>query len=133
MLIEYGNSTLTEEHPELSAVQLGPSVVRMGLKPVPPGAAGEQMLLAWYLHHTPYINVDASVLDGAPVFMGTTVPLKSLFDCLLSGRTIDDFLHDHPSVPRKAVLAVLSSPLTRFYERISKATASAAMPSSRPR
>lgn len=131
MLVEYGEPT--EEHPEFTPSQLGPPVVRIGLKPVPPGAEGEKILLAWYQRQTPHIRVDASVLGGVPVFADTLVPIKSLFDCLLGGDTLDNFLRDHPSVPREVALAVLSSQLTLFYERISKATASAAMPSSRPR
>jgi hypothetical protein len=47
--------------------------------------------------------------------------------------TADDCLRDHPDLTRAVVLAVLSSRMTVSYERISKATASEAMPSSRPR
>jgi uncharacterized protein (DUF433 family) len=131
--VEFGSPTLTDEHPELDLTLAGPPVRRIGLKPVPPGPEGEKMRLDWYQSKTPYIRVDPTILGGTPVFTDTLVPLKSLFDCLLARGTLDDFLRDHPAVSREAALAVLTSHMTLFYERISKATASDAMPSSRPR
>ena len=41
------------------------------------------------------------------VFIGTRVPVQSLFDHLESGESIDDFLEGFPSVKREQVLAVL--------------------------
>jgi len=37
------------------------------------------------------INVDADILGGTPVFCGTRVPVKNLFDYLETGETVDDF------------------------------------------
>jgi len=50
------------------------------------------------------INVDADILGGTPVFSGTRVPIKNLFDYLETGETITDFLQDFDSVqPYQAV------------------------------
>ena len=53
------------------------------------------------------IHVDSDILGGTPVFWGTRVPVKNLFDYLETGETIDDFLLDFESVQRKQALRVL--------------------------
>jgi uncharacterized protein (DUF433 family) len=50
---------------------------------------------------------DAEILGGEPVFRGTRVPVKSLFDHLEAGDSIDDFLDGFPSVKREQVIALL--------------------------
>ena len=50
------------------------------------------------------INVDADILGGTPVFFGTRVPIKNLFDYLETGETVNNFLQDFDSVqPYQAV------------------------------
>lgn len=53
------------------------------------------------------INIDPEILGGTPVFMGTRVPVESLFDHLKHGYTIEYFLKDFPSVTREQVEALL--------------------------
>ena len=53
------------------------------------------------------IHSDPDVLGGTPVFANTRVPVRSLFDHLEAGETIDDFLEGFPSVKREQVIAVL--------------------------
>jgi uncharacterized protein (DUF433 family) len=53
------------------------------------------------------INIDKEILGGTPVFNGTRVPIKNLFDYLETGETIDEFLEDFPSVKREQILKVL--------------------------
>ena len=53
------------------------------------------------------IHLDPEILGGTPVFIGTRVPVQSLFDHLESGDSIDDFLEGFPSVKREQVIAVL--------------------------
>ena len=53
------------------------------------------------------INIDPEILGGTPVFFGTRVPIKNLFDYLESGETIDYFLDDFDGVQRKQVIKVL--------------------------
>jgi len=47
------------------------------------------------------------VLGGEPVFAGTRVPVKSLFDHVENGDSIEHFLEGFPSVRRDQVLAAL--------------------------
>ena len=53
------------------------------------------------------VRSDPAVLGGTLVFTGTRVPLKSLFDHLSAGDSIQDFPEGFPSVHREQVLAVL--------------------------
>lgn len=53
------------------------------------------------------ISQSPEVLGGEPVFVGTRVPVQSLFDHLESGDSIEDFLEGFPSVKREQVIALL--------------------------
>ena len=53
------------------------------------------------------INVDPEILGGTPVFFGTRVPIKNLFDCLESVESIDYFLDDFEGVRRDQVIGLL--------------------------
>jgi uncharacterized protein (DUF433 family) len=53
------------------------------------------------------INIDSEILGGTPVFNGTRVPIKNLFDYLEAGHSIDYFLEDFESVKRDQVLRLL--------------------------
>ena len=53
------------------------------------------------------INIDKEILGGVPVFMGTRVPIKNLFDYIETGDTIDEFLNDFEGVRRDQVIKVL--------------------------
>ena len=46
-------------------------------------------------------------LSGAWVFSGTRVPVSALFENLMDGASVDDFLEWFPGVERKQVEAVL--------------------------
>jgi uncharacterized protein (DUF433 family) len=50
---------------------------------------------------------DPEIMGGTPVFRGTRVPLKNLFDYLETGETIEAFLHSFPTVTREQVMATL--------------------------
>jgi uncharacterized protein (DUF433 family) len=56
---------------------------------------------------TSVINIDPEVLGGTPVFMGTRVPVKSLFDYIEAGDSLDEFLQQFPSVKREQAIATL--------------------------
>ncbi len=53
------------------------------------------------------IHSDPEILGGTPVFVGTRVPVQSLFDYLEGGETLDEFLRQFPSVKRDQALAAL--------------------------
>lgn len=53
------------------------------------------------------IHSNPEVLGGTPVFTGTRVPVRSLFDHLEAGDSIDDFLEGFPSVRRDQVIGLL--------------------------
>lgn len=53
------------------------------------------------------INIDPEILGGTPVFYGTRVPIKNLFDYLETGDSIDVFLEDFDSVRKEQVVKVL--------------------------
>ncbi len=53
------------------------------------------------------INIDPEILGGTPVFYGTRVPIKNLFDYLETGETIETFLDDFEGVKREQVVKVL--------------------------
>ena len=53
------------------------------------------------------IHSDPEILGGTPVFVGTRVPVQSLFDYLEGGDTLDEFLRQFPSVSREQAISVL--------------------------
>jgi uncharacterized protein (DUF433 family) len=54
-----------------------------------------------------FVTVDPEIHSGTPVFAGTRVPIKTLFDHLEAGDSLDVFLDDFPSVSRELAVAVL--------------------------
>lgn len=50
---------------------------------------------------------DPDVLGGVPVFRNTRVPVRTLFDFLEAGDSLDDFLRDFPSVTREQATRVM--------------------------
>jgi uncharacterized protein (DUF433 family) len=50
---------------------------------------------------------DPEILGGTPVFVGTRVPVESLFEYLEAGDPLDEFLRQFPSVKREQAVAAL--------------------------
>ena len=48
-------------------------------------------------------------MGGTPVFVGTRVPLRNLFDYLERGHSLDEFLDAFPSVSREQAIAALEA------------------------
>jgi uncharacterized protein (DUF433 family) len=63
-------------------------------------------MLDW--SHCSAVERSADKVSGAWVFRGTRVPVKSLFENLEDGSTVDDFLEWFPGVGREQVVAVLA-------------------------
>ncbi|MEO8379844.1 MAG: DUF433 domain-containing protein [Acidobacteriota bacterium] len=53
------------------------------------------------------VHSDPEIMSGLPVFRGTRVPVKALFDYLENGHPLDEFLDDFPSVYKDQALAAL--------------------------
>ena len=63
------------------------------------------------------ITRDREILSGIPVFTGTRVPAKTLFDYLEHGHPLDEFLDDFPTVKREHALAVLELMKEKLLEQ----------------
>jgi uncharacterized protein (DUF433 family) len=53
------------------------------------------------------VHRDPEILGGTPVFVGTRVPVKILFDYLEAGDSLEVFLDEFPSVSREQAVAAL--------------------------
>jgi len=53
------------------------------------------------------VHRDPQILGGTPVFVGTRVPVKILFDYLEAGDNLEVFLDEYPSVSREQAIAAL--------------------------
>lgn len=62
------------------------------------------------------IHIDPDILGGTPVFKGTRVPVRTVFDYLADGCTLDEFLENFMSVSRENALAVLDAGGTSLLE-----------------
>jgi uncharacterized protein (DUF433 family) len=56
---------------------------------------------------TDLITTDPEILGGVPVFKGSRVPVKTLFEYLENGYSLDEFLECFPSVTRDLAREVL--------------------------
>ncbi len=54
------------------------------------------------------IETDPEIMSGAPVFAGTRVPVASLFDYLIQGSNLTEFLECFPTVKREDALLILN-------------------------
>ena len=59
------------------------------------------------LHADSVVHSDPEVMGGATFFEETNVPVKTLFDYLLSGYNLQTFLKFHPSVSRDQALVAI--------------------------
>jgi len=53
------------------------------------------------------VHSDREILGGTPVFVGTRVPVRTLYDYLEAGDSLGEFLNDFPSVSREQAVAAL--------------------------
>ena len=63
-----------------------------------------------------FITVDPEILGGTPVFAGTRVPVKTLFDYLEDNYSLDEFVECFPTVTRVAAQQVLEQSKTALLE-----------------
>ena len=60
------------------------------------------------------ISTDSDIQGGTPCFAGTRVPVRSLFDVLKHGRTIDYFLSQFPAITAGQAKALLDEAVERL-------------------
>ena len=65
------------------------------------------------------ITRDPEVMHGTPVFRGTRVPVKTMFEYLENGESLDDFLEGFPTVSRKLAVQVLEESKELRLARVS--------------
>lgn len=53
------------------------------------------------------ITVNCNILGGTPVFKGTRVPVRALFEYLERGYTLEEFIECFPSVTKDLACRVL--------------------------
>jgi uncharacterized protein (DUF433 family) len=58
-------------------------------------------------HMRSVITRDPNILGGTPVFSGTRVPVRILFEHLEAGDRLDDFIEGYPSVKREQAVALI--------------------------
>ncbi|MEL6711491.1 MAG: DUF433 domain-containing protein [Pseudomonadota bacterium] len=63
------------------------------------------------------ISCNPAVMSGTPVFAGTRVPIKTLFDNIGAGLSGNEFLQDFPSVTREQMIQVLDMADEALYNR----------------
>jgi uncharacterized protein (DUF433 family) len=63
------------------------------------------------------ITVDSEILGGTPVFKGTRVPVKTLFDYLEENYTLEEFLACFPSVTREMARRILERSETALLSK----------------
>lgn len=64
------------------------------------------------------IHSDPEIMSGVPVFIGTRVPARTLFDYLLDGSSVTEFLDNFPSVKKAQVERLLEIASSRLLEGI---------------
>jgi len=53
------------------------------------------------------VHSDPEILGGVPVFVGTRVPVRALWDYLERNHDVNEFLADFPSVQREQVMELI--------------------------
>ncbi len=62
------------------------------------------------------VNKDPEILGGTPVFAGTRVPVRILFEHLEAGDSLNDFLDNFPTVTRDKATALLDLAMKQIIE-----------------
>lgn len=62
------------------------------------------------------ITVDPEILGGTPVFAGTRVPVKTLFEYLEDDYSLEEFIECFPTVTRQMAQSVLEESKTALLQ-----------------
>jgi len=66
-----------------------------------------------------YITIDKEIVAGVPVFKGTRVAVKTLFD-YIEDSSLEEFLLGYPSVSRAQAEAVIELAATKLLADLSR-------------
>ncbi len=91
----FNKARILQPSQDLTVLRAGHYVVAMTVKDGTHLAAGG------------LVASNPGILGGTPVFQGTRMPVKTLFDYLADGLSLDYFLESFPSVTREQAAAVL--------------------------
>ena len=72
------------------------------------------------------VSVDPEIMGGEPVFAGTRVLVKTLFDYLRAGDPLDEFFDSFPTVNREQVQKLLAAAGDLFVDTLEEQRDSAA-------
>jgi uncharacterized protein (DUF433 family) len=119
----YDNIEIDEDCPEYDPRYFTEPVHRFKGRIIPPRKSPtdpiDPEVLAYRKSLTPLVQMEPQICGGMPVFKNTLVPIKRMFDYLLCGKTMEDFVRDFPEVSRDMATGILENQLTLFYEEIS--------------
>lgn len=62
------------------------------------------------------VSIDSERMWGTPCIVGTRVPIKSLFDYLERGESLEQFLDDFEGVPRETCIRAIHMAFNRLME-----------------
>ena len=62
------------------------------------------------------ITIDLEIQSGSPVFSGTRVPVKTLFDYISTGESIETYLEDFPYITKEQVLSFMKLLSILFFQ-----------------
>jgi len=66
----------------------------------------------------PAVHSDPEIMSGTPVFVGTRVPIQTLFDYIEAGQPLAEFLKDFPTVSKELAIAALEQAKDELLSRI---------------
>ena len=55
------------------------------------------------------VSIDPKIMHGTPCFAGTRVAVKTFFDHVEAGYTLEQFLEQFPTVTREQIIALLDA------------------------
>ncbi len=65
------------------------------------------------------VESDPKILNGQLLFKGTRVPVRNLFDYLLAGESIKDFMKDFPTVSFEQIRYILQNAEVSIQKELS--------------
>lgn len=61
---------------------------------------------------------DKEIMGGTPVFKGTRVPVEYLFGFLETGKSVNDFVKDYPTVKKKQAVDAIKLGENFIYKNL---------------